>query len=150
MSKTGLETASFNIRLASWIEDNKALRLLREAVFIKEQSVPVELEWDGEDGAALHLLATDDNDHPLGTARMLADGHIGRVAVLREWRNRGVGQALMLRMLQEAQARAYPEVFLDAQIDALGFYQRLGFQAEGEVFMDAGIPHRHMRLSLTT
>lgn len=144
------QKVDYTIRPASWQEDREALMAIRECVFMREQSVPAELEWDGEDETALHLLATDNSDRPLGTARMLADGHIGRVAVLSRCRHQGIGRALMLRLLQEARRQGHRRVFLDAQVGALGFYERLGFVAEGDIFMDAGIPHRHMQLVLAT
>ena len=140
----------FSIRTASWLADNRQLRTLRETVFIQEQHVPVELEWDGEDETAMHLLAEARDGSAIGTARMLPDGHIGRVAVLREWRGHGVGNALMRTLFDLARQKGMENVFLDAQVEAIGFYERLGFSAEGEVFMDAGIPHRHMKRSLTT
>jgi len=148
MGKKTSPPSSVIIRPASWQEDNAGLRHIRETVFIHEQSVPVELEWDGEDETALHLLALTAPDTPVGTARMLPDGHIGRVAVLPRWRTHGVGTAMMEQLLEEAKRLGHREVFLDAQLDALGFYERLGFTAEGPVFMDAGIPHRHMRLRI--
>jgi len=145
---TQLSATPFCVRIASWQEDNRALRRLREKVFIDEQGVPVELEWDGLDESATHLLAEDETGAPIATARMLADGHIGRVAVLMPWRNRGVGTALMRFCLMLARQHGLSHVHLDAQVDALPFYTRLGFIAEGEVFMDAGIPHRHMQRRL--
>lgn len=140
----------FSVRLASWQEDQAALVTIRTQVFIMEQHVPEALEWDGEDAAALHLLAINSEGAPIGTARLLADGHIGRVAVLGAWRGQGVGTALMHHILNMAQRQGHSEVFLDAQTAALEFYERLGFQGEGETFMDAGIPHRHMRLTFPT
>lgn len=136
---------AFRVRTASWQQDNSALRYLRETVFIKEQQVPVELEWDGLDENATHLLAEDETGQPIATARMLSDGHIGRVAVLKPWRHRGVGSAIMRFCLELARELKLSHVELDAQLEAIPFYTRLGFVAEGEVFMDAGIPHRHMQ-----
>lgn len=137
-----------HVRLASWKADRAALCMIREQVFIREQHVPVALEWDGEDESAMHLLAENAAGQAIGTARLLADGHIGRVAVLKPWRHRGVGSALMRQMLQLAKSMGHGEVFLDAQLDAIGFYLGFGFVVEGEVFMDAGIPHRHMQRKL--
>lgn len=142
--------SSYTVRIASWQQDNASLCLIRERVFIQEQHVPVALEWDDKDESALHLLAEDSEGQPVGTARMLGDGHIGRVAVLPRWRSCGVGTAMMQYLLQMAPEQGHAKLFLDAQIDALDFYRRLGFRAEGEVFMDAGIPHRHMYLILST
>lgn len=140
----------FTIRPATWQQDEQAMSRIREQVFMQEQRVPEELEWDGKDEAAFHLLAEDDTGNPIGTARMLADGHIGRVAVLKPWRGQGVGTALMRHMLRQAESNGYREVFLDAQVEATGFYRSLGFLERGEIFMDAGIPHRHMVLMLKT
>lgn len=148
MTPCNPSTNTFTIREASWQADNSTLRALRESVFMQEQGVPVELEWDGRDENATHLLAEDELGNPIATARMLADGHIGRVAVLKPWRRRGVGTALMRFCLTLARQQGLSHVHLDAQMDALPFYTRLGFIAEGEVFMDAGIPHRHMQLRL--
>ncbi|HDK37659.1 MAG TPA: GNAT family N-acetyltransferase, partial [Thiolapillus brandeum] len=92
--------ASFSIRLANWHQDAEALSLVRKKVFVEEQQVPVELEWDGQDPQCLHLLAEDAGGNPIGTGRLLPDGHIGRMAVLKEWRGKGIGFAL-LRQLKE-------------------------------------------------
>jgi predicted GNAT family N-acyltransferase len=111
---------------------------------MRGQNVPEELEWDGEDDKAIHLLASDEQGGPIGCARILHDGHIGRMAVLQPWRGRGVGTALLKEALQVVKGLDHDAAFLDAQCDAIPFYQRLGFQAEGDKFLDAGIPHRHM------
>jgi len=138
----------FRVRIASWQQDNSALRYLRETVFMKEQQVPEELEWDGLDENATHLLAEDETGQPIATARMLSNGHIGRVAVLNSWRRQGVGSAIMRFCLELARKQGLSQVDLDAQLEAISFYTHLGFAAEGEVFMDAGIPHRHMKRRL--
>jgi len=133
-------TNAFHIRQADWGRDGASLRQVRERVFIVEQHVTPELEWDDNDADALHLLAEDRDGCPIGTARLLAGGHIGRMAVLEPWRKRGVGSALLRELLRlnDGPARLY------AQTTAIGFYQRFGFVVEGEEFMDAGIPHRRM------
>jgi predicted GNAT family N-acyltransferase len=138
------------ITAAPWSDPmaQAALRAIRMEVFVREQQVPEELEWDGLDETAFHLLARDTFGNPVATARMLPDGHIGRVAVMRPWRGKGVGTEIMRVMIHEAGRRRLHEVDLDAQVKAIEFYERLGFAAEGPEFMDAGIPHRHMRLSL--
>lgn len=139
----------FSIRQASWQQDHAAISGVRRQVFINEQGVPEELEWDGLDEEALHLIAEDAEGKTIATARMLADGHIGRVAVVASWRRQGVGKALMQELLNMASQQGHDKVFLDAQLEAIGFYQRLGFTANGVIFMDAGIPHRHMSLDLS-
>jgi predicted GNAT family N-acyltransferase len=139
---------SYTIRIASWQDDCLALCMVREAVFICEQHVPVELEWDECDARGLHLLAVDLADNPIATARLLPEGVIGRMAVLKEWRGRDVGSALLLRLLEEARKRQIHQLALSAQLHALPFYVKFGFQIAGEEFMDAGIPHVRMNLRL--
>lgn len=138
----------FQLEQTRWQDNEAALRLIRETVFMREQNVPEALEWDGLDGDAIHLLARDPQGSPIGCARILHDGHIGRMAVLKPWRGQGVGHRLLQRAVTIVKALGCREAFLDAQSYAIPFYQRLGFIAEGEEFMDAGIPHRHMRLPL--
>ncbi|MDN5752728.1 MAG: GNAT family N-acetyltransferase [Nitrosospira sp.] len=140
---------SYTVRIASWRDDGLALRMVRETVFIREQRVPAELEWDEFDMNCLHLLAMDSADNPIGVARLLSDGLIGRMAVLKEWRGRGVGSALLLRLLEEAKKRRIQQVALNAQLHAIGFYLKSGFRMTGEEFMDAGIPHVRMHLRLS-
>ncbi|MCX7183675.1 MAG: GNAT family N-acetyltransferase [Nitrosospira sp.] len=140
---------SFTVRDASWQDDTPALRTIREMVFIHEQQVPVELEWDEFDVSCLHVLALDSAGNPIGTARLLPDGHIGRMAVLREWRGRSVGSALLLWLLEEAKKRHLQQVIVNAQTYAAGFYTKFDFQTAGEEFIDAGIPHVRMVLQLS-
>ena len=135
------------IRIANWPNDSDALQAIRKIVFINEQHVPVELEWDGLDADCIHVLAFFD-ETPIGTARLLLDGHIGRMAVLKNWRNQGVGSAMLQRLLEEIRHRDIQHAVLNAQLVAVGFYRRFGFQAEGEEFMDAGIPHIRMVLKI--
>jgi len=138
----------FTTSVADWQSDGKALQQLRREVFIYEQSVPEVLEWDGLDGSALHLIATSADGAAIGTARLLSDGHIGRVAVMKAWRQRGVGTALMEKMIHQATLLGYNELKLASQIQAIPFYEKLGFTCYGETFIDAGIPHLNMRRSL--
>lgn len=124
---------------------------LRRVVFTLEQSISEADDVDGLDDSALHLLAYD-GERAVGTARLLVKGgvgKIGRVCVLREARGAGLGAALILAALDEL--RRLPgvrEVYLGSQSHATGFYEKLGFAVEGEEFIDAGFPHRHMRLLL--
>ena len=138
----------FTIHPVSWHDAEPLLRSVREAVFMREQGVPAELEWDGLDETCEHVLALSNAGLAIGCGRILPNAHIGRIAVLPEWRGKKVGTAVLQGLLAYAASRHYPEVDIDAQVQALPFYERLGFVAEGEVFMDAGIPHRKMRLTL--
>lgn len=137
---------TYTIRVANWKDDGLALRTIRETVFIREQRIPVELEWDEFDPNCLHLIAIDLAGNPIGTARLLPDGVIGRMAVLKEWRNQDVGSTLLLRLLEEARKSKIQLVTLNAQLPATGFYGKFGFRIAGEEFMDAGIPHVRMIL----
>lgn len=138
------EPPEFHVDRVSWKDAENDLRALRETIFIQEQKVPPELEWDGRDEECIHLLARDNNGHAIGTARMTSDGQIGRMAVLHPWRNKGIGSKMLTALTTIARARQLPRVKLDAQIQAIEFYQRHEFVPQGEIFMDAGIPHQHM------
>jgi predicted GNAT family N-acyltransferase len=140
--------AGIEIREADWEQDAAAIREVRTRVFVEEQEVPPEEEWDGLDDDAVHLLAVDADGHALGTARLLPGGQIGRMAVIAELRGTGVGRALLDRAVEAAVDRGAREVFLNAQTHALGFYEAGGFTAVGERFMEAGIPHLRMERSL--
>jgi predicted GNAT family N-acyltransferase len=135
------------IREADWGVDGATLSLLREEVFIMEQSVPASLELDEFDGRSRHVLATA-NGLPIGTGRLLPDGHIGRMAVLKAWRRMGAGSALLIKLLGIAKTLGMQRVLLNAQLQALPFYLRHGFRPEGKLFIDAGILHVRMTRDL--
>ena len=131
-------------------QDFDACMAIRREVFVEEQNVPEELEHDEHDATAVHLLAVV-GGRPVGTARLLIDGEaakIGRVAVLAAARGTGAGAALMRAALDELRARGVRTARLGAQTHALGFYERLGFAADGPEYDDAGIPHRDMSRAL--
>ncbi len=141
----------FTTHLVTWQASKEPLHAIRSTVFIQEQGVPQDLEWDGEDARAIHALARDAQGLAIGTARLLLHGdlaHIGRMAVLKPWRGRGVGSALLACLLAEAQRRGAISAFLNAQTDAVPFYTRAGFTREGAEFFDAGIPHYRMTRGL--
>ena len=139
---------STTIITTDFVSHQNAIKQVRENVFIKEQNVPPALEWDGEDNDALHLLALD-NDDVIGTARMLNDGHIGRMAVLPEHRQQGVGSMLLTTLIELAKARKLKRVFLSAQVAAIPFYKNHQFVVTSDEYMDAGIPHKDMERDLT-
>ncbi|MFZ3018453.1 MAG: GNAT family N-acetyltransferase [Gallionella sp.] len=138
----------FTVSLVSWHDGEPLLRAVRESVFIREQGVPEELEWDGLDENCRHALALSLQGEAIGCGRMLANGHIGRIAVLPQWREQRLGTAIMETLLAEARAQGLSRVDVDAQTQALPFYRSLGFVEQGEVFMDAGLPHIKMTLEL--
>jgi predicted GNAT family N-acyltransferase len=135
------------IEIRRFSEARAAIETIRRRVFIEEQQVPEELEWDGLDDTATHLLARVEGQ-PVATARLLDNGHVGRMAVLPPWRGRGIGAALLERLIALGRERGLQRMFLNAQITAMPFYARAGFIVEGEAFMDAGIPHKRMVLEL--
>ena len=135
------------IELHDWERARAQASRIRLEVFVEEQRVPPEIEMDANDAVSVHALAYDDGK-AVGTGRLLPDGHIGRMAVLREHRARGVGGAILVRLIAEARRRGMREVALSAQTHALAFYRKHGFAPFGGVFMEAGIPHQEMRLGL--
>lgn len=135
------------LRLADWNSDRETLRALREQVFIIEQQVPREIEWDGRDEDALHVLGTLDGA-PIACGRLLPEGKIGRMAVLASHRGHGYGAAVLQALVEAARDRGMTEVYLHAQQHAADFYRRAGFEREGEPFEEAGIAHIAMRLRL--
>lgn len=143
MNKSG----KFTVRAASWSDDRSVLQSLRRTVFVIEQQVPEELEWDEADALSLHALVHDGDGLPVGTGRLLPDGHLGRMAVLRERRGQGAGSAVLEFLIDQARQRGMRLLQLHAQTHAIGFYARQGFVVQGGEFMEAGIPHRLMTFS---
>jgi len=133
--------------VVSFAAHEDAIRHIRHTVFTVEQKVDTTLDFDGLDDKAIQVLCTDQG-LPLGTGRMLNDGHIGRVAVLREYRDKGVGAGLMKTLIETARTRRFREVYLYAQVTAVPFYEKLGFEATGDNFTEAGILHTPMSLGL--
>ena len=131
-----------------WASYREALSSIRHTVFVEEQGVPVELELDGEDASARHAAAFSDDGRLVGTGRMLASGKIGRMAVSQSMRGQGIGRALLDTLVAEAKRLKFEEVSLGAQLPAVAFYERAGFEAYGDIFLDAGIDHKMMRLVL--
>lgn len=141
MSDKPAEKLPFTVKPVYWNATEKTLKAIRKTVFVDEQGVPEDLEWDGLDEQAYHVMAFAPDGQPIGTGRLLQDGHIGRVAVLKEWRGKGVGRALLDMLLVISNKMGYEEVKLHAQTRVLDFYLRKGFVAQGQEFMEAGIPH---------
>ena len=133
--------------MLDWRAAQAEAKRIRVTVFVEEQGVPAELEMDDNDAASLHALAYADG-RAIGTGRLLPDGHIGRMAVLKEWRGRGAGRGLLRRLIDAARQRGHREVALSAQVHALEFYRAEGFEPEGAIYEEAGIPHQAMRRKL--
>jgi predicted GNAT family N-acyltransferase len=138
----------FTVHLISWHDGEPLLRSIREKVFIQEQRVPAELEWDGLDDASHHALALSAKGDGIGCGRITPDGHIGRIAVLPEWRNMCIGSAMLELLVDYARTQHIEFVELNSQMQAVPLYKKFGFEEEGEVFMDANIPHLKMKLQL--
>ena len=138
----------FTVSLVCWHDGEPLLKSIRESVFIREQGVPDELEWDGLDDGCRHALALSHRGDAIGCGRMLANGHIGRIAVLPQWRKQKVGTAIMEALLDYARAHDYKQVDVDAQTYAVPFYRSFDFVEQGKVFVDAGLPHIKMFLKL--
>lgn len=146
--------AGFTLVTDTWALLKPAAREVRHAVFVVEQHIPIELEWDEWDETALHAVVHDLNGAPVGTGRLLPPafdpaaphtGHIGRMAVVAPMRRAGIGGAILQALMAAAPALGYHDIVLHAQSYVARFYERYGFTVEGEEFMEAGIPHRTMR-----
>lgn len=132
------------IRRVTWADASETLKEIRLRVFVEEQGVPVEEELDGMDEVSTHFLATLDEE-PVGVARLMPSGQIGRMAVLVPFRKHGIGASLLSAAVKEARENGLAEPFLHAQTHAIAFYEENGFFAFGDIFLDAGIEHRAMR-----
>jgi predicted GNAT family N-acyltransferase len=140
--------ARVSIRILPWQSACAEAQRVRETVFVVEQGVPPEIELDEWDERCDHALAYDAGGRVIGTGRLLPDGHVGRMAVLREARGQGVGARLLEALIERARSRGMERVVLNAQTHAVPFYARFGFAVEGATFMEAGIPHVTMAREL--
>lgn len=132
----------------AWSTHSVELRLIRQQVFIIEQGVPVELEWDEHDDAATHWLALDCQQRPIGCARLLSNGCVGRMAVMQTQRGKGIGRALLRAAAAFCKKKGYQTVRLSAQLHAIPFYERVGFIICSEAYLDANILHMDMQLNI--
>ena len=142
-----------DILIKPWQEAQKDAFEVRREVFILEQGVPEELEIDEHDPTALHVL-TYSGINCIGTARLVINsdqsGQIGRMAILRPFRNQGLGRQMMKALIETAKSKGILHLTLHAQVSAIPFYEKLGFMADGPTYMEAGIPHRNMMMVLPT
>lgn len=140
--------ADFHIEPATWPVDMADLRAVRSEVFVLEQAVPEDEEWDDLDAVSQHVIARDAQGKAVGTGRLTPQATLGRMAVLRDWRGKGVGEAMLRVLLEMARERHFRQVRIHAQSHALAFYERAGFVAHGEEFEECGILHRHMDIEI--
>jgi predicted GNAT family N-acyltransferase len=153
LDKAIINQSGIEVRRVTSPDDFDACLRLRHDVFTVEQGIDADLDNDGLDGDAIHYLANDSQNAPVGTARAVPKGKvakIGRVAVLKNCRNRGIGCSIMQFAMADLIRSGFVEFVLGSQISAAPFYERLGFAREGYEFLDAGIPHIAMRYKVSS
>jgi len=138
----------YRIELMDWERAQTIAGPIRFAIFVGEQNVPSGIELDDKDAECMHAVAYDEAGKAIGTGRLLPDGHIGRMAVVKEWRRQGVGDEILDALVEEARKRGHKEVVVAAQLQAAEFYRNHGFVADGKVYQEAGILHENMRKAL--
>jgi len=140
-------TRPFTVEIVDWSGEKARLSSIRTEVFIEEQQVPPDLEWDGLDETAIHLLALDADGRAIGCVRIIEPNIIGRMAVCKFWRRHGIGDTLLTTAVRLCRQRGHGPIQLSAQTHAIPFYERAGFQVCSEEYQDAGIPHCDMQLT---
>ena len=133
----------FSVKQGSWDQLQQDAKLIRKLVFISEQNIPEQDEWDDQDAISQHFVVYDQNQ-PIATARLLANNSVGRVAVLKAYRGQGIGRLIMLEIIAYAQAQKRPSLQLSSQVHAVSFYEKLGFSIQGDEYDECGIPHIEM------
>lgn len=138
-----------SVQLVKFKDHEEGIRAVRKAVFIEELGIDPELEWDKHDKYAVYAIAILENDI-IGVGRLLADGRIGRVAVLPKWRQSGIGTKITKQLIGAAKSRGLDKITLSSQTTATKFYERLGFNKTGAEYLEAGIIHQDMSLSFSS
>lgn len=139
---------NLKVEIVKWIDGYVPLSMIREKVFIEEQKVTPQLEWDGKDEEAIHFLAYQD-EKAIGCARaFVIENHmqLGRMAVLKEYRNNGIGSFLIEKAITTAKLNQLSKISISAQCHAIDFYKKFGFEVTSEIYLDAGISHQDMEL----
>ena len=136
-----------SVENGDWDQLQQDARLIRELVFIVEQNIPEQDEWDDQDAISQHFVVYD-HDQPIATARLLQDNSVGRVAVIQKYRGQGIGRMIMLDIIRYAQQQQYPFLKLSSQVHAISFYEKLGFVTQGDPYDECGIPHIKMMMPL--
>ena len=141
---------NLKVEIVKWIDAHESLSMIREKVFIEEQKVTSQLEWDGMDEEAIHFLAFK-NEKAIGCARAFVIENymqLGRMAVLKEYRGKGIGTALFEKAMTTAKLNELSVIYISAQCQAIDFYKKFGFEITSDIYLDAEIPHRDMKLEL--
>ncbi|EHU2376443.1 GNAT family N-acetyltransferase [Acinetobacter baumannii] len=138
----------YKVIAGDWEQLEKGAKYIREQVFIQEQGIEPEDEWDDFDSIAMHFMVYG-KEQPIATARLLPQHSVGRVAVLMPYRKQGIGKILMQHIIEYARQHKLPYLKLSAQTYVTAFYEALGFKVQGEVYQDCGIPHIDMTLTLS-
>lgn len=141
---------NLKVEIVKWIDAHGSLSMIREKVFIEEQKVTSQLEWDGMDEEAIHFLAFK-NEKAIGCARAFVIENymqLGRMAVLKEYRGEGIGTALLEKAMTTAKLNQLSAIYISAQCHAINFYKKFGFEITSDIYLDAEIPHRDMKLEL--
>ena len=139
---------NLKVEIVKWIDGLSQLKNIREKVFIQEQKVTPQLEWDGMDEKAIHFLVFNDKA-AIGCARAIVikdHMQLGRMAVLKEYRGQGIGSALIEKAMTTAKLNQLSAIYISAQCHAIDFYKKFGFEVTSDIYLDAEIPHRDMTL----
>jgi predicted GNAT family N-acyltransferase len=141
---------NLKVEIVKWIDGHTQLKNIREKVFIQEQKVMPELEWDGMDEKSIHFLVFKEKE-AIGCGRALViknQMQLGRMAVLKEYRGEGVGSALIKKAMTTAKLNQLTTIYIGAQCHAIDFYKKFGFEVTSDIYLDAEIPHQYMKLDL--
>ena len=138
---------TMHISITSFQEEEQAIRHIRGSVFVKEQGIPNEDEYDDNDNVCVHAIAWDEG-RPVGTGRLSDDGRIGRIAVMKQARGKGIAKTIILALEQHARKCGLRQLWAHAQVQALGFYKKVGYRVDGDEFMEDGILHKRIQKSI--
>lgn len=139
----------YRVQSGHWDKLEQDAKFIRKQVFIIEQNIPEEEEWDDQDMISDHFVVYD-QDQPIATARLLQNNSVGRVAVLKAYRVQGIGRMIMLEIIQQAHQQDRKFLQLSSQVHAISFYEKLGFSIQGDAYDECGIPHIKMQLVIET
>ncbi|MFN3905509.1 MAG: GNAT family N-acetyltransferase [Acinetobacter junii] len=139
----------YRVQSGHWNKLEQDAKFIRKQVFIIEQNIPEEEEWDDQDMISDHFVVYD-QDQPIATARLLQNNSVGRVAVLKAYRGQGIGRMIMLEVIRQAHQQDRKFLQLSSQVHAISFYEKLGFSIQGDAYDECGIPHIKMQLVIET